>query len=158
MANQLDERYLEAYNKGKLAERQLRAEDEDSSYMENMVMVMFMVIMFAAIMTTLPSLNALAAQSSLTSFQGQTESEYLLAMKVQREYKTPHPWITVSLTNDGLAGDIYVALNAHDADEILLVSGEIASISKIGASERITSIFYRCVAPTAIPLRVVGEY
>lgn len=66
------------------------------------------------------------------------------------------PWVSVSFVNDGLSS-AFIAINQPTALHELK-AGETASVYRIGAQERISSIFFKCNTGEETSMRVIGEY
>ena len=66
------------------------------------------------------------------------------------------PWVSALFVNDG-PDSAWIAINQPTAT-YELKAGETASVYRIGAQERILSIFFICSSSEEALIRVVGEY
>jgi len=66
------------------------------------------------------------------------------------------PWVSANIINDG-PDSVWVAVNQPDA-AYELKADETASVNRVGAQERISTMFFTCDAGEEASIRVVGEY
>lgn len=82
-----------------------------------------------------------------------TDKLYYLDLINEHPYT---PWVSVNFVNDG-PNSVWIAINQPTAT-YELKAGETASVYRIGAQERIMSIFFICNTGEEALVRVIGEY
>lgn len=66
------------------------------------------------------------------------------------------PWVSAQFINDG-PGSVWVGVNNPDS-LFEVKAGENATINRLGALERILSVYHVCEAGSTATLRIIGEY
>jgi len=122
--------------------------------------VLMAVIMVDVISKALtPSLSSQYIQSRM--YQGRTDPRVVDVtdeLQILSPITNPHytAWVSAEFINDG-PDPVYIAINY--ADETFEVKrGETAAISRIGALERISNIYFICDTGKTASVRVIGEF
>jgi len=130
-------------------------------------MMMFMMVMMMALMMSMiaPAMTqqteaqarALAAQS----FTGNEDPRVVNVTSnlswINLVYDYPfQPWISAYIINDG-PSPVEVGINYPD-DRFLMNSGETITITRSGAEERISIMFFVCSIGLRSTVRVTGAY
>lgn len=66
------------------------------------------------------------------------------------------PWVSAQFINDG-PNSVWVAVNNPDA-KFEIKANESATVNRIGAVDRILSIYFICATGKTAIVRVIGEY
>lgn len=140
-------------------ERDLVTVNDDIGIEVADMMLIFMMVVVASLMTSVVS--PMAQQLQAQSFRGLTNTLELKATPdmqwVNLINDPPYaPLITASFFNNG-PNSVFIAINNPD-ELIELNSGESRLISMAGGDRRIEFIFYRCNLGERATVRVDGKY
>lgn len=126
------------------------------------LLVIFMVIIMASLMSTMVTTSAQATQAlQAQAYTGLTDSRDLNASHslqwINLISKPPYtPWITASFHNNG-PHSVFIAINNPDEATEIAPRGGI-DVDMSGADRRIEFVFYRCSASETASVTVVGKY
>lgn len=90
------------------------------------------------------------------AYQGVSDPRNLKAKHVMQELLLPNPWIGATFINDG-PDEVMIGINQED-NMFIMPIGETVTITRMGAQERINSIYYCCRQDEVAMVRVIGEY
>ena len=140
-------------------ERALAVNDDpgfDVPGMLVMVMSMMMLLMMANVMP------AVAQTMEAQAYRGKTVSQEVTAASDLRWLDLIHdvypytPWVSAYFINHGPQA-VELAIN-YPNERFVLKPQETATVSRLGAVERIAIIFYICAPGETAALRITGEY
>lgn len=137
--------------------------DSDMTMVMTMVMMVMMMSMILpnVIQQTQSSLGAQSLSVKAQSFEGQEDPRYPIATNqlqwINLIYDYPFkPWVSAFIVNDG-PSSVEIGINYPD-DRFLMYPGETRTITRTGAEERISILFYICSPGLRANLRITGVY